>query len=334
MLWLTLSSKKVAGETNFDWQIPLPPEGNARLGSISPGSYILRIQDSAGLILQTRFVQVRADERNHIEVSLDVDPVRLRLVDTAGEPYAGATVHIHHGNGMLVGTFTADAEGRVDILPAEEAPVFLCVQTRTGAVAWNVPVPAGSPENGEPREVVLVCNASLRIELYDPSGPLANQPCKLVGDQIELDVSPTHSTDSQGRTSFDKLTPGQYLVQVSLPGHWPFNKLFEATPNAPITRIKIPRIADLKVRVQGAGGGRLANQPITVWSLDYDKDVKRWWEVGALDPSPSDWKTDAQGEFVIPVMPEGPFRITCPGGETTITIEPGGENLANITVGP
>lgn len=86
--------------------------------------------------------------------------------------------------------------------------------------------------------------------------------------------------------------------------------------------------------VEWIRGVPLPNQPLTVWSMDYDKDVKRWWELGALDPSSSDWTTDLQGEFTIPVMPEGPFRITCPGGETTITIGPNAENLAVISIGP
>ncbi|MBL4772014.1 MAG: hypothetical protein JKY61_12955 [Planctomycetes bacterium] len=332
-LFAELRPRPKANDVRLSRQIPIPSDGQVSFPWLRPGIYALRIQDSVGAILLTRFVQVEANQQNRIELSIDSEPIRLRLASESGEAYPGATVHTHHNNGLLAGTYSSGANGEVDVFPADDTPLFLCIQTQSGEVAWNVSMPEASADPEQPRDVVLHCNASLRVELYDPSGPLVGQPCHIAGDPIEVEVSPTHTTDSQGRTTFSKLSSGSYLLRVYLPGHWPFNKLFEATVDAPITRIKIPRLANLEVLVENSAGQPLADQPITVWSLDYDKDIKRWWELGALDPMPASWRTDAQGKFVIPVLPEGPFRITCPGAEVRMTLVPGVANSATLRVG-
>ncbi len=332
MLWLELSPKVLPGETKFTRKVSVAADGSARVQWLKPGLYTLTVSDTLGQNHLTRFVQIKTDEQNHFELSLTATTIHLRIMGESGNAHSGAHVFVHHNNGMLAGTYGTDANGLVDIHPADETQPYLCIQTQSGEVAWNIPLPPAPEDPTKPREVVLDCNASLRIELYDPSGPLAGKPCLIAGDPIEVEVSPTHTTDAQGRTDFNKLTPGSYLVRVYLPGHWPFNKLYEAKPDAPITRIKIPRLADLTVQVQDAAGQPLANQAISVWSLDYDKDIKRWWELGALDPSPATWTTNALGRFTIPVLPEGPFRISCPGAETTIVLAPGADNLATLRV--
>ncbi|MDF1839293.1 MAG: hypothetical protein P1V35_15600, partial [Planctomycetota bacterium] len=326
----SLTPRSVAGETKLSRYSSVAIDGIVSIPWLYPEQHLLRVQDNSGQVLATRMLDLSGGEIRPLKVSLDQEPILVRVLGADKHPRSEAMLWIHQNEGVVIDQYTTNSNGVVEVYPADESPIFLCVITQAGEVGWNIPIPEEQVQGVGLRDIVLQCDASLEVELFDLTGPLVGVPCVIAGDVIEEQVKATQATDPQGRATFDKLSAGEYLVQVFLPGYWPYNKLFEAKVDGGVTRIKIPRLADLKVRVEGAGGQPVVGKSITVWSLDYDKDVKRWWEVGALDPSPVTWMTDEQGEFVIPVMPEGPFRVSCPGAETTITLVPDGENLATL----
>jgi hypothetical protein len=301
------------------------------------GQYLITVADPNNVILGANSFVLQEGEVAHQVVDLDRKRVLVKLLDRNGEAIPQVWATFYREDGSSLGDYVSNESGILKVIPFGSEPVLLCLSKEGVGHHWNIPISLPDGLNDQPIEVVMNCEASMTLRLIDRGGPLVNQECSLKTNKYVTSVGEPRATDSEGLVTFPKLSPGEYLLIVDAPDHWPFYKDFNATLDGEIQEVEIPRLAEITVEVRNAQGVIVSGQEVRVWTVDYDKDTKYWQEIGVMDVVPADWKTDVTGRVHIPKFPEGNYLCSTLAGngervEVPFEVRPGRANVALISL--
>lgn len=250
--------------------------------------------------------------------------LRVRVVDPAGEPVAGATVHLEEaaGSARSASSATTDRSGEARVAAPEGA----------ACRAWaEHPDHSPSPETqvaaraGAELVLALRPATALEVQVTDPAGaPLA---ARLVEARRHRQGEATPSAvqraaaDGQGRASFSGLAPGAWRVGLAeaspaerraLQEHNPgaasdgFVALSLAAGERGALRLVVPRLVALAGRVS-AEGAPLAGAVLRLYA---DRRDALDAEAGFTARSELSARTDGRGEFRIEGLVPGRYAGT------------------------
>jgi hypothetical protein len=151
----------------------------------------------------------------------DAQPMRFWAVRRNGATVGGAAVTLLDDKGNEVGTGTAGADGRGEVL-APSPGSYVLVSTapghQPGAVAITV---AESPTEAE---VLLVRSASVSGAVHGEDGPIAGARVALVQDGEIVDAV---DTDEDGEYRIEDIGAGEYGLSVAAAGCEPIASLLD-----------------------------------------------------------------------------------------------------------
>jgi len=303
------------------------------IGHLPGGLYDIRVNGSGGVALASKSLHLGEGEEVDIHLDLGGEAFSVRVLDNRRRPVAMADLVILHGEEKTLGHYTTDESGVASVTPPALGSAVAFISHPSIGHAWGVAIEFSGDGRMEPIDVEMSCEASAALRVVDRTGPLTNQMCRLFGTGFVEEVALPKATDTEGYVTFDRLSPGPYQLRIDSPGHWPYYQDREASIGGEVQEILVPRLANLTVEVRNAQGILVRDQPVRVWSLDYDKDTRNWQDVGAMSVDPADWRTDVTGRVTIPVFPEGTYRCSteAPDGtqiELTFEVRPGQANIA------
>jgi hypothetical protein len=196
----------------------------------------------------------------------------------------------------------------------------------------DVKVDAGALAPDDVVEVVLDASSALRARILDGSEPLAGIGIHLY-NRTGAFLLGYFASDDSGRVESGPLAGGEYLAVIRQPGVWGCERVLTAGSDEHV--IQIPRLGDLRVRVETAFGAPAAGIEIGLWSEQFERDVSDWVRDGLVPEPPGGLRTDSLGEVTVAGLPHGAYRCTAMpnGSAVSETVDVPARARADLVIG-
>jgi hypothetical protein len=290
------------------------------------------VQDWDQKTIGSREIDLVASAGRRVEIRLDGKPLGVRIIDRDGAPVAGASISMRSVTGdQILGAQTTDTAGSASFFGLPSSTVLMDVGHGRLGRRFGVPIDGSMDEI----EFVLEADGVLELELRDGDAPLAGVAVEM---QTESGVrlSERKQTDEHGRTRFEPLGDGRYLLACRRSDCWPVTvaRDLSASEHASVP-VQMRRLADLALVITTSAGLPVTGVAVELKPTDLEGDVARWVEEERVR-APSGLVTDVRGELRVEGLPRGTYTwsVQTTGEPLTGSIElrPAAENTVRVLV--
>jgi hypothetical protein len=263
-----------------------------------------------GMTIASANLDLGGGQARH-EISLTKDPLRIRVIDDAGQGIVGAWVTLREeGASGIFGADDTDSQGWAELAGAPHERMLADVHHGVAGWRFGVPIDAGVRE----QEFVLVARGSILLHITDGEVPLPS-----VTTRIETPggagQSRPRDTTAEGTVRYEPLGEGQYRIVGRRSDCWPVvaDVVLAAGEQATPT-VRMRRLAELELLVRSAEGTPLVGVEVDLRSLEFGGSVAEWVAERVVE---GDLRTDKDGKVTLKGLPSGPYAWTVSGAVAT-----------------
>lgn len=274
-----------------------------------------------------RVVQLASGTRTLVDIALDHDARRLRVVDSAGQPLPGTRVELRLASEPDTGW---RFEGRTDLHgELTWGPLELAVGAQDTALSAALTHPElGSADRtflaqpsdlDDPARVdLLVLDPPLELNLLltDAGLPQPAVALWLVGPDGTWRADAT--TDATGLAAFGPFAPGTWYAFVQQPGYWELPMEFSLSPgDASPIEIPVFGLGAAHFEVLRDGAPAVDATIDLSCSSPFAAGLEAWMASEGVPALAAGIRTDAQGTVEVPGLPRGTwtYEVTSSDGQ-------------------
>lgn len=291
------------------WTFPSVPVRNASLSLIGVGG-----------AFHTQSIALE-DGANELELQLDGDPVRLRVVTAGGEPVPAAYVILRSAarSDWFV-RFFADADGYAVAPRCEFDELHAVVHSSTHGSGVGIPVRAARDAD-DVAQIVLDAECELQLAFVDGSEPLPWMKLFLFDSLASVELR-DFIVDQRGEALLERLTRGRYRLVLDQPGIWRKVVDVEVSSKHSKLRVDVRRTGDLELLVVKPGGAPAAGVSLELDSVEFGESVGAWIAAGRVECPSGASVTDAAGRLVLRGLPRGEYRWSIGASSAVVSVPP------------
>jgi hypothetical protein len=236
-----------------------------------------------------------------IEIRIDEAPMQVRVVDTGGEPLAGAWVTVRSASGVDVhAADDTDSTGNATLHGVPESAVLVDVKHGIAGRRQGISLDARVREH----EIVLDARGSLELRLLDGEDPLS-----VVAARIEtsggVSLSDARQSDTSGLVRFEPVGEGSYRIGLTRSDCWPVVVERSLAPEEHArVDVQMRRLADLDLSLVNAERVPVTGVEVELRSLEFDVPVADWLAAERVRGSLT---SDARGVVHLEGLPRGTY---------------------------
>lgn len=305
-----------------------PEEGVYHFGGVATDALDVSATNAQGQDVASKQVSLAGRDSLEVDLVIESSPLRLRVVDTEGEPVPAVRVRVRalDENRVLVVNNTS-SDGWVS-LPGVPREACLVDAMHDSGMRLAVPIDANLRE----QELVLEPSASLTLVLKDGDEALAGVTTRVQTPDGTSLAAPL-DTDADGTARRDGLGEGAYYVACSRADCWPTSvRRTLVTGEQATQEVPMRRLASAELLVLGPEGLPVTGVSATFTSLEFKHDVSDWLAQG-LVTSPTGLTSNQSGRILVEGLPNGPYgwSIALESGTSagSFTLAPG-ENTRTL----
>ena len=307
-LWVFLKHPSDRG--GADWVLPVPKSGEVLFSSVPAGPIQATLRNGTSIVASKRLT-LDEGQTNEVELSLNEIQRQFRVVDRDGLPLSSTFIRFlidGNGEGRIGGR--TDGHGRFSCGGLVGDSITVNLEHPTVGFASGIAVDRARAAD-EVVDIVLEPQGSLSVTLLDGDEPIPSIDCRAFWTNSVEVLSGNRTTDANGRVEWKNVGRGRYDFRAQHPNYWPVRVEVRAgdEPN----RIQMRRRGNLFVRALEANGSKATNMPLRVVSADFQTDVAKWIEAGAVK-APLPLVTNASGEVELFGLPRGQYQWTAQSG--------------------
>lgn len=292
------------------WNFPSIPVRKASLSLIA-----------ASGVFHTQSVTLQ-DGPNELEVRLDGELTRLRVVTPSGAPVPAAYVILRSASRSdWFARFFADADGYASIPLGQLDDLHAVVNSPTHGSGTQIPV--RMPRSADDAaEIVFDTECELRLSFSDAGEPLPWMKLFLFDPNATMELR-DFVVDQRGEAKLEKLTRGTYRMIVDQPGLW--RKVVDVNVDSTRTAVTVDvrRTGALELELRRAGDVAAAGAPLELVSEEFDVSVSEWLAAGRVRGASQRLVADASGRIELRELPRGRYRWSCGSANGAIDVPPG-----------
>lgn len=313
--WLSASHLLESGEDMPEFH-PVPSHGRVEIRRRAAKHVVLQLEDPEGVLVAVERFEIVQGSSTPLRFEVGVRARSLRIVDHAGAPIAGASIHLFlpdDSSGWAV-TRSTDAQGLCLLGSFAPNEVVLGAYHPSHGV---LPCRRVALENDGTSEVELDADLVLRARVVDRAVALpAVEVHASDGQRIEFGLGPA-STDESGLAIWPEVGAGRYLLRVRHPGIWPYDASVELDEHTAPFVLDVRRVGDVSICVRTSSGAPAQGRAVDLHSKDQNAWASQWVEQGRVAASARPLSTDEQGELLLRGLPNGEYRcrVTTFSGE-------------------
>jgi protocatechuate 3,4-dioxygenase beta subunit len=292
------------------WLFPSIPVRQASLSLVGVGS-----------VLHTQSVTLQ-DGPNELEVRLDGELTRLRVVTPSGEPVPAAYVILRSASRSdWFARFFVDADGYASIPLGQLDDLHAVVNSPTHGSGTQIPVrmPRGADDAAE---IEFDTECELRLAFSDAGEPLPWMKLFLFDPQATVELR-DFIVDQRGEAKFEKLARGTFRLIVDQPGLWRKVTDVRVDSRRSAVTVDVRRTGALELELRRPGDVAAAGMPIELVSEEFGASVGEWIAAGRVRGAAQGLVADAQGRLELRDLPRGRYRWSCGTASGVLDVPPG-----------
>jgi hypothetical protein len=263
-----------------------------------------------GVTLANKTVTFGAESRLVVDVEIDSEFLRMRVVDVEGDALASATVTLRNADGeSILGLDDTDSSGWAELagIPAER----VIADVYHDVVGWRFGVPIDASVREQ--EFVLAAEGSLVLKLVDGDVALADVTTRIETPSGTVLTRP-RPTGVDGTVRYEPLGEGQYRIVCRRSDCWrAVADVALAAGEKATPTVRMRRLAELELVVRSAEGTPLVGVEVELRSSEFEASVADWIGQKAVE---GELRTDKDGKLRLKGLPSGPYvwSVSGPAG--------------------
>lgn len=295
-------------------------DGSWKFRSIPVRQAALSLVGAAG-VFHTQSITLQ-DGPNELDVRLEGELTRLRVVTPSGDPVPAAYVILRSASRAdWFARFFVDADGYASMPLGQLDDLHAVVNSPTHGSGTRIPV--RMPRSADDAaEIVFDTSCELRLSFSDAGEPLPWMKLFLFDPGATVELR-DFVVDERGEARHEKLTKGAYRLIVDQPGLWRKVVDLEVESRRSEVTVDVRRTGALELEVRRAGDVAAAGMPIELVSEEFGDSVSEWLAAGRVRGAAQGLVTDASGRLELRELPRGRYRWSCGASNGVLDVAPG-----------
>jgi len=285
------------------WSAFIPESGTLDIGYLDADSIALEVADSAGASLGS-VVLIDPDREGPVYVMRLGGPERaIRVVDPGGDPIPRSVVSVGRDLRVLDRVQVSGSDGVVHLgpYPADSVDMIVSVDGRGTQVRRGVEL------HRDVTDVPFDPSARARLLLLDAATPIGDVSVRIFDGYDAGILIERLQSDGHGAATSGALGRDAYEIVIDHPGIWSVRQRIDVVDAERVLPIALHRLGSVDIQVHSAGLP-VAGCTVHLDSEEFGASVASWRSEGRCSSTPSDCRTDTNGQLVVDEIPRGAYR--------------------------